>query len=141
MRIGRLRKKSEFMIVGMSMRTEIYQNHGLDITRFTYLNETPLKDISNPGETVENSDSKKKESRISESRNCYSMRKTVFSKMHAGNRFSKITTAEVAEDKTHLYGYCRRKTEFCVVLQLDTRLLSDENIWKKVLHLSFLLLR
>ena len=87
------------------------------------------------------SNSKKKESRISESRNCYSMRKTVFPNMHTGNRCSKKRRAEVSEDKTHFYGYCRGKTEFCVVLQLDTRLRSDEKIWKKVLHLSFLLLR
>ena len=41
-----------------------------------------------------------------QSRNCYSMRKTVFPNMHTGNRCSKITRAEVSEDKTHLYWYC-----------------------------------
>ena len=59
--------------------------------------------------------------------------------MHTGNRCFKITRAEVSEDKTHLYWYCRGKTEFCVVLQLGTRIRSNEKIWKKVFHLIFFL--
>ena len=34
--------------------------------------------------------------------------------------------------KIHLYWYCRGKTEFCVVLQLGTRIYSDEKICRKL---------
>ena len=44
-------------------------------------------------------------------------KRTVFPNMHTGNRCSKITRAEVSEE-IHVYWYCRRKTEFCVVFTI-----------------------
>ena len=41
--------------------------------------------------------------------------------------------------KTHLYWYCRWKIEFGVVLQLGTRIRSNEKIWKKAPRLFFFL--
>ena len=43
--------------------------------------------------------------------------------------------------KIHLYWYCRRQAEFCVVLHLGTRIRSNEKVWKKALHLIILFLR
>ena len=39
----------------------------------------------------------------------------------------------------HLFWYCRRKTEFCVVLQLGTRTVPMKKIWKKKLLPNFLI--
>ena len=40
------------MMIEMSIRTEIYQSHGLDFTRFTLLSETLLKRYYKPGERL-----------------------------------------------------------------------------------------
>ena len=54
-------------------------------------------------QTTSHSDHERLDERIKElgkkSRDCYSMRKTVFPNMHTGNSFSKTTTAKVSEVK------------------------------------------
>ena len=52
MRIWRSHKKREFMFMEMSIRTEIYQSHGLDFTRFMSLNGTPLKGYNQPNDRL-----------------------------------------------------------------------------------------
>ena len=120
----------------MSTRTDIYHSQ-LDFIMFTLMSETPLKRYYKPGKEVDgNSDditsrsflvwrieknwessSKKKETRIKECWNCFSMQKIVFPNMHTANRCFK-KKAGVSEATIHLYSYCRWKTEFCVVLQI-----------------------
>ena len=111
-------QRSEFMTLGMSMRTGIYQSQGLNFTRITLLNETPLKGYNRPGgrkmktQTTSRPDhiwrhaltriwesAKKKETRISNQETFSSMQKTVFPNMHSGNRCSKIIRPEVSEAK------------------------------------------
>ena len=42
-------QRSESVTIGMSIRTEICQGHGLDFIRFTLWSETPLKGYNQPG--------------------------------------------------------------------------------------------
>ena len=88
-----------------------------NFTRFTSLSETPLKRYNEPGDDITSrslmawridknseSSSKKKETRINEKRYCYSMQKIENLNMHAGNRCSKLTRAEVSEEKVICIG-------------------------------------
>ena len=120
MQIWRLYKKRKFMTIRMSTRTELCQIRERVSQDLRYWTKLFWKEKGNPGEeeTDENSNditsrshmawridnnwessSKKKETRISESRNCCSMQKIVFPNMHTGNRCSKITRAQVCEAK------------------------------------------
>ena len=47
-----------------------------------------------------------------------------------GNPMFQINKSRSVWRKSHLYWHCRRKTEFCVVLQLGTRIRSNEKIWR-----------
>ena len=115
-----------------------------NFTRFMLLNETPLKGQNQPGEerltklpTTSRPDhiwpdALTRSGKIFE-KLLFCAKDRVPEHAH-GKPLFQITRAEVSEE-IHLYWYCRRKTEFCVVLQFGTRIRSNEKIWKKALHL------
>ena len=74
------------------------------------------------------SSSKKKETRRSEWRNCYSMQKTVFPNMHTGNRCSKITRAEVSEAKFICIDIAGEGRISVLYYNFGTRIRSNEKI-------------
>ena len=47
-----------------------------------------------------------------------------------GKPMFQINKSRSVWRNSHLYWYCSRKTEFCVVLQLGTRIRSNEKIWR-----------
>ena len=113
--IWRMHKKNECMTIGMSTRTEICQTRGPGFTRFTLLNETPPKGCKWSGRRWTNIQMTSRPDHFW---------------TEAWIRIEKLLCH--AKEEIQLYWYCRRRTEFCIVLELCARIRSDVKISRKL---------
>ena len=108
-------RENKFMIIGMSIRTEIFQSPGLDFARFTLLSENPLKRYHQARERLMEIQTT---SRPDHTRPDALIR--IWESEHA---YGETDVPKSPEPKC-----LKRKTEFCVVSQLGTRIRSNEKI-------------